>query len=121
MENVEAGSDSVKFSYGDETKEVDYLVIAGGRGADVAALGLDTIGLKANDDGKIDVDGGQRTSVDGIYAIGDITPGPALAHKAQEEGIVAAESIAGVEIRIRSTATRSPEPPSPIRRSPASA
>ncbi len=95
VENVEAGSDSVKFSYGDETAEVDYLIIAGGRGADVAALGLEGVGLKLNDDGKIDVDGAQMTSVAGIYALGDLTPGPALAHKAQEEGIVAAESIAG--------------------------
>jgi dihydrolipoamide dehydrogenase len=97
VENVEAGKSSVKFSYGDETAEVDYLVIAGGRGADVSALGLDAVGLQANEDGKFDVDGGQKTSVDGIYAIGDITPGPALAHKAQEEGIVAAETIAGYE------------------------
>jgi dihydrolipoamide dehydrogenase len=95
VENVEAGPDSVKFTYGDEAKEVDYLVIAGGRGADVAALGLDEVGLKLDDDGKIDVDGSQRTSAADIYAIGDLTPGPALAHKAQEEGIVAAEAIAG--------------------------
>jgi dihydrolipoamide dehydrogenase len=98
VENVEAGSDSVKFSYGDESKEVDYLVIAGGRGADVAALGLDEVGIKLNDDGKIDVDDSQKTSADGVYAIGDITPGPALAHKAQEEGIVAAEAIAGEQV-----------------------
>ena len=91
------GQDSVKFTYGDEKAEVDYLVIAGGRGADVAALGLEDAGLKLNDDGKIDVDAGQKTSRDGISAIGDITPSPALAHKAQEEGIVAAETIAGVE------------------------
>ena len=98
VENVEAGPDSVKFSYGDETKEVDYLVIAGGRGADVAALGLDEVGIKLNDDGKIDVDEAQKTSAAGVYAIGDLTPGPALAHKAQEEGIVAAEAIAGQQI-----------------------
>ena len=95
VENVVSGPDSVKFSYGDEIAEVDYLIIAGGRGADVAALGLEGAGLKLNDDGKIDVDGAQMTSVSGIYALGDLTPGPALAHKAQEEGIVAAESIAG--------------------------
>ena len=98
VENVEAGSDSVKFSYGDESKTVDYLVIAGGRGADVEALGLDAVGLKLDDDGRIEVDGAQKTSADGIYAIGDLTPGPALAHKASEEGIVAAEAIAGQEI-----------------------
>jgi len=98
VENVEAGSDSVKFSYGDQNKEVDYLVIAGGRGADVAALGLDDAGLKLDEDGKIEVDDSQKTPIDGVYAIGDLTPGPALAHKAQEEGIVAAEAIAGQEI-----------------------
>jgi dihydrolipoamide dehydrogenase len=98
VENVEAGESSIRFSYGDETKEVDYLVIAGGRGADVAALGLDAAGIELDDDGKIAVDEAQRTAAEGIYAIGDLTPGPALAHKAQEEGIVAAEAIAGEEI-----------------------
>ncbi len=98
VENVEAGPDSVKFSYGDESKEVDYLVIAGGRGADVSALNLDEAGVKLDDDGKIDVDESQKTSADGVYAIGDLTPGPALAHKAQEEGIVAAEAIAGEQV-----------------------
>jgi dihydrolipoamide dehydrogenase len=97
VENVEAGESSVRFSYGDETKEVDYLVIAGGRGADVASLGLDAVGIELDDDGKIPVDGSQRTAAEGIYAIGDLTPGPALAHKAQEEGIVAADAIAGEE------------------------
>ncbi|MFN8112048.1 MAG: dihydrolipoyl dehydrogenase [Solirubrobacterales bacterium] len=98
VENVEAGSDSVKFTYGDEAKEVDYLVIAGGRGADVSALNLEEAGVKLNEDGKIDVDESQKTAADGVYAIGDLTPGPALAHKAQEEGIVAAEAIAGEQI-----------------------
>ena len=95
VENVEAGSDSVKLSYGDESAEVDYLVIAGGRGADVEALDLGAAGIELGDGGKIEVDGGQKTSKDGIYAIGDLTPGPALAHKASEEGVVAAETIAG--------------------------
>lgn len=95
VENVEAGESSVKFTYGEESAEVDYLVIAGGRGADIEALGTDSVGLSLDDQGKFDVDGGQKTSVDGIYAIGDITPGPALAHKAMEEGVVAAETIAG--------------------------
>ncbi|HKJ36198.1 MAG TPA: dihydrolipoyl dehydrogenase [Solirubrobacterales bacterium] len=95
VENVEPGSDSVRFSYGDETAEVDYLMIAGGRGPDVEALNLDDVGVKVGDDGKIEVDETQKTSVDGIYAIGDLTPGPALAHKASDEGIVAAEAMAG--------------------------
>ena len=62
VENVEAGSDSVKFTYGDESQEVDYLVIAGGRGADVEALGLDEAGLELDEDGKIEVDDSQKTS-----------------------------------------------------------
>lgn len=95
VENVEAGKDSVKFSHGDEKAEVDYLIIAGGRGADVDALNLGAVGLELGDDHKIDVDDFQKTSKDGIYAIGDIVPGPALAHKASEEGVVAVETIAG--------------------------
>ena len=98
VENVEPGSDSVKFSYGDNSAEVDYLVIAGGRGPDVEALNLDEVGIKVGDGGKIEVDEAQKTSVDNIYAIGDLTPGPALAHKASDEGIVAAEAIAGETI-----------------------
>jgi dihydrolipoamide dehydrogenase len=95
VEDVEAGKSSVKFKYGDSEAEVDHLVIAGGRGADVEALNLDAAGLELDDAGKIEVDGGQKTKADGIYAIGDLTPGPALAHKASEEGIVAVETIAG--------------------------
>lgn len=95
VEDVEPGADSVKFSYGDQSAEVDYLVIAGGRGADVEALELEVVGVKLGEDGKIEVDAGQKTSADGIYAIGDITAGPALAHKAQEEGVIAMETIAG--------------------------
>jgi dihydrolipoamide dehydrogenase len=98
VENVEPGSDSVKFTYGDNSAEVDYLVIAGGRGPDVEALNLDEAGIKVGDGGKIEVDESQKTSADNIYAIGDLTPGPALAHKASDEGIVAAEAIAGEKI-----------------------
>ena len=96
VEGVEAGSKSVKLKAGDQDLEVDYLVIAGGRGADVEPLDLGAAGLEL-EEGKIKVDAGQKTSRDGIYAIGDLTPGPALAHKAQEEGIVAMETIAGAE------------------------
>lgn len=95
VENVEPGADSVKFTYGESSAEVDYLVIAGGRGPDVEALNLERVGVKLGEAGKIEVDPTQKTSVDGIYAIGDLTPGPALAHKASDEGIVAVEAIAG--------------------------
>jgi dihydrolipoamide dehydrogenase len=95
VENVRDGRDSVTFTYGDKSGEVDYLVIAAGRGADVEGLGLDDAGVKVDDRGLIVVDGALRTSARGIWAIGDIVPGPALAHKASDEGVIAAEDIAG--------------------------
>ena len=95
VENVEAGPDSVKFTYGDNSAEVDYLVIAGGRRPDTDPLGLDAAGVKLDDHGKVEVDENQVTSNPKIYAIGDLVRGPALAHKAQEEGVVAAEHAAG--------------------------
>ncbi|MGK2933363.1 MAG: dihydrolipoyl dehydrogenase [Solirubrobacterales bacterium] len=94
VENVEAGDSSVKFTYGDNSAEVDYLMIAGGRVPDVEALNLEGAGVELEDN-RIKIDEYQRTSNDKIYAIGDITPGPALAHKAMEEGIVAAENATG--------------------------
>ena len=97
VENVRDGRDSVTFTYGGESGEVDYLVIAAGRGADVEGLGLDDAGVKVDDRGLLVVDGALRTSARGIWAIGDIVPGPALAHKASDEGIIAAEDIAGNE------------------------
>jgi dihydrolipoamide dehydrogenase len=95
VENVRSGKDSVTFTYGGEQGEADYLVIAAGRGPDVEGLGLDEAGVKLDDRGLLVVDGAQRTSVRGIWAIGDIVHGPALAHKASDEGIIAAEDIAG--------------------------
>lgn len=97
VENVRDGKGSVTFTYGGESGEVDYLIIAAGRGADVEGLGLDEAGVKVDDRGLLVVDGAMRTSAAGIWAIGDIVPGPALAHKASDEGIIAAESIAGLE------------------------
>jgi dihydrolipoamide dehydrogenase len=95
VKDVQSGESSVTFSYGESRGEADWLVIAAGRGPDVEGLGLDTAGVKLGDDGLIAVDGAMRTSVDGIYAIGDLVPGPALAHKASDEGVIAAEDAAG--------------------------
>jgi dihydrolipoamide dehydrogenase len=93
--DVEAGSKSVKAKVGDDAIEVEYLCIAGGRAPDTEGLGLEAAGVKTGDGGRIEIDEYQRTSNEKVYAIGDLVRGPALAHKAQEEGVVAAETIAG--------------------------
>jgi dihydrolipoamide dehydrogenase len=94
--DVVAGETSVSFSYGEQSAEVDYLVIATGRGADVDGLGLAEAGVEL-EGGLVKVDGALRTSRRGVYAIGDLVLGPALAHKASDEGIIAAEDSAGME------------------------
>jgi len=95
VENVASGESSVTFTAGGEAGEASYLVIAAGRGPDVEGLGLDEAGVKLAGDGLIEVDGAQRTSAEGVYAIGDLVRGPALAHKASDEGVIAVEDAAG--------------------------
>jgi dihydrolipoamide dehydrogenase len=98
VEEIESGSDSVTFTYGGSGEgEVQWLVIAAGRGPDIEGLGLETAGVKLDDNGLIEVDGAMRTSLEGVYAIGDLVPGPALAHKASDEGVIAVEDAAGLE------------------------
>jgi dihydrolipoamide dehydrogenase len=94
--DVETGSDSVQFGHGDQAAETDWLVIAAGRGPDVEALGLEAAGVALADGGLIEVDGALRTSAAGVYAIGDLVHGPALAHKASDEGVIAVEDAAGL-------------------------
>ncbi|HTW41186.1 MAG TPA: dihydrolipoyl dehydrogenase [Solirubrobacteraceae bacterium] len=95
--NVATDESSVTFSYGEESATADYLVIAAGRGADVEALGLAEAGVQLDARGLVQVDGALRTTRAGVYAIGDLVAGPALAHKASDEGIIAAEDIAGLQ------------------------
>ncbi|HEX8051000.1 MAG TPA: dihydrolipoyl dehydrogenase [Solirubrobacterales bacterium] len=98
VENVEASDSSVKFTYGDNSAEVDYLCIAGGRGPDTEGLGLQEAGIELEENGrKIKVDEFQRTTNQKVFAIGDLVNQKALAHKASEEGVVAVETAAGVE------------------------
>ena len=97
VENVEPGEGSVKFSYGDNSAEVDYLCIAGGRAPDVEGLGLQEAGVELEENGKVKVDEFQRTTNQKVFAIGDLVNQKALAHKASEEGVVAVEAAAGVE------------------------
>jgi len=96
VRDVESHDDNVTFAFDGGEGEVDWLVIAAGRGPDVEALGLDVVGVKLTERGQIEVDGAMHTSVPDIYAIGDIVPGPALAHKSSEEGIIAIEDAAGL-------------------------
>jgi dihydrolipoamide dehydrogenase len=98
VHGAEVSDDGVKVSFNDETGEFDYLVIAAGRAPDVEGLGLDEAGIKRDDRGLIEVDGRLRTSLDGVWAIGDMVPGPALAHKASDEGIIAVEDSAGMDV-----------------------
>ncbi|MBN9504516.1 MAG: dihydrolipoyl dehydrogenase [Altererythrobacter sp.] len=78
-----------------ETLEADCVLVSIGRRPNTEGLGLDTIGLATNARGQIETDGEFRTAVDGVWAIGDVIPGPMLAHKAEDEGIAVAENIAG--------------------------
>ncbi len=94
--DIATGQDNVGFRHGDESGEAQWLVIAAGRGPDLEALGLERAGVKLDERGLIAVDGAMRTSADGIYAIGDLVPGPALAHKASDEGVIAVEDAAGM-------------------------
>ena len=87
----------VSFKHGEESREVEWLVIATGRAPDVEALGLDAGGVKLGEDGLVEVDGAMRTSAQGVYAIGDLVHGPALAHKASDEGVIAVEDAAGMQ------------------------
>ncbi|MEM7253940.1 MAG: dihydrolipoyl dehydrogenase [Pseudomonadota bacterium] len=95
----EPGSEGVLVTYTDSAGEqqlsVDKLIVAVGRRANTEGLGLEQAGVSVNARGQIEVDAHCRTGVDGIFAIGDVIHGPMLAHKASEEGIAIAETIAG--------------------------
>ncbi|MGM0422043.1 MAG: dihydrolipoyl dehydrogenase [Pseudomonadota bacterium] len=78
-----------------ETIDADIVLVAIGRRPFTTGLGLDKVGVKTTDRGVIEVNSNYETSVPGIYAIGDVIPGPMLAHKAEDEGVVLAEILAG--------------------------
>ena len=88
---------SVKYEDSDGSKalEVDRLVVAVGRRANTDGLADADVALTLDNAGRIQVDDACRTSIEGVYAIGDAVKGPMLAHKASEEGIAVAELIAG--------------------------
>jgi len=78
-----------------ETIEADVVLVAIGRAPYTEGLGLEEAGVKKDNRGRVIVDPHYKTSVDGIYAIGDVIAGPMLAHKAEEEGVAVAEVLAG--------------------------
>lgn len=84
----------VKTPDGEKTFDVDVVLSAAGVVSNIENIGLEEVGIKT-DKGKISVNQWYETNVPGFYAIGDCTPGPALAHVATAEGIIAAEKIAG--------------------------
>ena len=74
--------------------EADVVLVATGRKPYTDGLGLKDLGVETTKGGQVETDGGWRTSVEGIYAIGDAVSGPMLAHKAEDEGMAVAEAIA---------------------------
>lgn len=97
---VKSGKKGVSVAYTDadgkaQTLDCDKLIVSVGRVPYTDSLNLDSVGLKTNERGMIDVDAHCQTLVSGIYAIGDVVRGAMLAHKAEEEGVMVAEIIAG--------------------------
>ena len=98
VEKAKAGLKvSVEPAAGGETTvlEADVVLVAVGRVAYTQGLGLDKVGVTTDKRGRVEVDASYKSSVDGIYAIGDVIAGPMLAHKAMEEGVALAERLAG--------------------------
>ncbi|WP_185984224.1 dihydrolipoyl dehydrogenase [Aureimonas mangrovi] len=78
-----------------ETVSADVVLVATGRRPFTDGLGLDEVGVQRDKAGRVEIDAGYKTNVDGIYAIGDVVKGPMLAHKAEDEGVALAEILAG--------------------------
>ena len=101
---AEETEDGVTVTYEVDGKEVsvdaDYVLVTVGRRPNTDDLGLEAAGVKMNDRGIVEVDKQSRTSQKHIYAIGDIVPGPPLAHKASYEAKIAAEAIAGQNVEV---------------------
>lgn len=97
VENTGKGVKVTALNKKDEevTFEADYCLVSVGRKPYTEGLNLDNAGLSTNDKGQIEVNENLQTSVDNIYAIGDVVRGAMLAHKAEEEGTFVAEKIAG--------------------------
>jgi dihydrolipoamide dehydrogenase len=103
--SVKPGANSVTVTYTDNegaTKRAEYdkLIVAIGRVPNSANLGAETVGLKIDARGYVEVDDRNRTNLPNVFAIGDVVRGPMLAHKSSEEGVAVAETIAGQESHV---------------------
>jgi dihydrolipoamide dehydrogenase len=98
---VESASDRLKVMVepaqggAPETLDADTVLVAIGRRPYTEGLGLEDVGVRLDNRGRIETDAQYRTNVEGIFAIGDVIKGPMLAHKAEEEGVCVAEFLAG--------------------------
>ncbi|HEX2390397.1 MAG TPA: dihydrolipoyl dehydrogenase [Casimicrobiaceae bacterium] len=97
---VRVGKDDVTVDYADaagaaQSATFDRLIVSIGRAPNTAGLGAESVGLKLDGRGLIDVDDDCRTNLPNVWAIGDVVRGPMLAHKAEDEGVAVAERIAG--------------------------
>jgi len=97
FESIAVSGDKVKVKLPDETLEVDQVLVATAFTPNSKGLGLETVGVKVNDRGMIEIDEKMQTNVPGIWAIGDVTGKLMLAHVGSAMGIVCAENIAGAE------------------------
>jgi dihydrolipoamide dehydrogenase len=101
VESVEVGSGPARIAYrsrkddGAAELQADVVLVATGRRPYTEGLGLDKLGVVLSPRGQIEVDARWQTTVPGVYAIGDAIAGPMLAHKAEDEGMAVAETIAG--------------------------
>ncbi len=101
VQSVEKLKSKLKVTYksrkddSEETLDADVVLVATGRKPYTQGLGLEAAGVETTERGMIKTDDHLRTNVEGIWAIGDVVAGPMLAHKAEDEGMAVAESIAG--------------------------
>ena len=96
---VTVGKKSVSVEYetdeGTQVLECDKLIVSVGRQPNTDGLGCENVGLALDERGRIRIDGHCRTNLENVWAVGDVVPGPMLAHKGMDEGVMVAELIAG--------------------------
>ena len=98
-QSIEDGPDGPLVRTDGDAVPADRILLAVGRRPNSADLGLETVGVEPDRRGTLPVDGTLRCGSDEVYAIGDVAPGPMLAHKASAEGVALAEAFAGGEMR----------------------